>query len=98
MYAPLPTVLCRFLSKISRCLGHGLKMCILFRYNPQVILATFFVIYTTKVNRYYVSSVGNYSYSFMPIPLTLYRCVGHGLKMCILFGYNPQIFFVTFLN
>ena len=26
----------------------------------------------------------------MPIPLKLYRCLGHGLKMCILFGYNPQ--------
>ena len=25
------------------------------------------------------------------IPLKLYRCLGHGLKMCILFGYNPQI-------
>ena len=28
---------------------------------------------------------------FMSIPLKLYRCLGHGLKMCILFGYNPQI-------
>ena len=33
---------------------------------------------------------------FMPIVLILYRCFSHGLKMCICFGYNPQIIFVTF--
>ena len=32
----------------------------------------------------------------MPNPLKLYMCLGHGLTMCILFGYNPQIIFVTF--
>ena len=31
------------------------------------------------------------SYSFMQISLKLYRCFGHGLKMCICFGYNYQI-------
>ena len=31
--------------------------------------------------------VPNCSYSFMPIPLNLYRCLAHGLKMCILFAY-----------
>ena len=34
----------------------------------------------------------------MPIPLKLYRSLVHGLKMCILFGYNPQIIFVTFFT
>ena len=29
----------------------------------------------------------------MPIVLKLYRCFGSGLKICICFGYNPQIFF-----
>ena len=33
----------------------------------------------------------------MPIPLKLYRCLGHGLKMCILFGYNPQMSFDHFI-
>ena len=28
--------------------------------------------------------VGNFSYSFMPIPLELYRCLDHSLKMCII--------------
>ena len=23
------------------------------------------------------------------------RCLGHGLKMCILFGHNPQMIFLT---
>ena len=32
----------------------------------------------------------------MPIPSKLYRCLGHGLKMCKWFGYNLQIIFVTF--
>ena len=29
----------------------------------------------------------------------LHRCLGHGLKMCMLFGYNPQIrFCLVFLQ
>ena len=31
------------------------------------------------------------SYNFMPIFLKLYKCFCHGLKMCMWFGYNPQI-------
>ena len=35
----------------------------------------------------------------MPIPLKLYRCLGHGLKMCIWFQYNnPQIIFCNFFH
>ena len=56
------------------------------------------VMFPTKVNRYSVSCVCNSTYSFMPIPLQIYRCIGHGLKMRILFGYNPRINFVTFLQ
>ena len=83
--------------KHYRCLGHGLKMSILFGYNPQIIFCYFFlrkrtqVIFPAKVNRYLVPCVRNSSYSCTPIPLKLYRCLGHGLKMCILFAYNPQI-------
>ena len=34
----------------------------------------------------------------MPILLKLYRCSGHGLKMCMLcFVYNPQRLFVLLL-
>ena len=44
----------------------------------------------------YLVLVVNSSYSFMPIHLKLYRCLDHCLKMCILFGYNPRITYVTF--
>ena len=37
-------------------------------------------------------------YSFMPIVLKLYRCFGRGLRMCICFGYNPQIIVTFFKN
>ena len=89
-FAPIPL-------ELYTCLGYGLKMCILFRYHPKIIFFCHFfsqmnlVIFPIEVNRYYASCVCNFSYSFALIPLKLYRCSGHGLKMCILFGYNPQI-------
>ena len=54
------------------------------------------VIFTTKVNRFKIFCVGNSSYSFMPIPLKIYRYLGNGLKMCISFGNNPQFNFCNF--
>ena len=87
--------------KPYRCLGHDLMMCILFGYNPQINFYHFFqkmnlVIFPTKVNRYRVSCVCYSPNSFMPSIMKLYRFLGHDLKMCKLFGYNPQIFLVTF--
>ena len=32
----------------------------------------------------------------MPITLKLHMYFGHGLKICMWFGYNPQIIFITF--
>ena len=46
-----------------------------------------------KVNEQWVPCVRNSSYSLIPILLKLYRCCDHALKICILFGYNPQIIF-----
>ena len=88
--------------KLYRCFDHGLKMCILFEYNPQIIFCHFFhklnlAIFTGRVNGLKVFCVGNF-YSFMPIHLKLYRCSGHGLKMYKVFAYNPQIIFVTFFT
>ena len=40
----------------------------------------------------------NSSYNFIPILLKLYRCFCQGLKMCMTFGYNPQINFCHSLN
>ena len=51
-----------------------------------------------KVNGQWVPRVRNSSYSFMPIHLKLYMCYGHGLKICIWFGYNPWIIFCHFFH
>ena len=51
-----------------------------------------------KVNGQWVPCVRNFSYSFMPIHLKLYMCYGHGLKMCMWFGYNPWIIFCHFFS
>ena len=40
----------------------------------------------------------NSSYSFIPILLKLYRCCDHALKICMWFGYNPQINFCHFFR
>ena len=40
----------------------------------------------------------NSSYNFLPILLKLYRCFCQGLKMCMTFGYNPQINFCHFFH
>ena len=40
----------------------------------------------------------NSSYSLMPIHLKLYMCYGHGLKICMWFGYNPWIIFCHFFH
>ena len=37
----------------------------------------------------------NSPFSSMPILCKLYRCFGHGLTMCMWFGYNPQVIFVN---
>ena len=44
----------------------------------------------------FVPCVHNSSYSFMPIALKLYMCYGHGLKICMWFGDNRQIIFLSF--
>ena len=51
-----------------------------------------------KVNGQWVACVRNSSYSFMPIHLKLYMSYGHGLKICMWFGYNPWIIFCHFFH
>ena len=46
-----------------------------------------------KVNGHWVPCVRNFSFSYMPINLKLYMYYGHGLKICMWFGYNPWIIF-----
>ena len=53
-----------------------------------------------KVNghRYRVPCACNSFYSYILILLKLYRCLNHALKICMWFGYNPQINFYLFFR
>ena len=95
------------LLKLYRCCDHASKICMWFGYNPQINfyhffrnlnLAIFSGIFTMKVNGQWVPFVRNSSYSFMPIHLKLFMCYGHGLKICMWFGYNPWIIFCHFFT
>ena len=95
------------LLKLYRCFKDGLKICILFFQNPEIIFYHFFPIfnlrhfsspYTTDMYMEYVPCIGNSSYSFWRILLKLYKCFKDGLKICILFFQNPEIIFYHFLR
>ena len=51
---------------------------------------------TIKLNIKWILCVHSSTYSFMAIRLKLYRWLGHGLEVCMCFGYNPQTIFDTF--
>ena len=85
-----------YMTKLTRSfetlLGHDLNMCILFAYNSQIILSLFYKLHLVIIQAlFYIQSkqiVGTWcetppTASFMPIFRKLYRCFGHGLKMCI---------------
>ena len=90
-------------SKLNRCFSHGLKICMWFGYNAQIIFCHFFrmlnLVFSSGIfTRCWVPCVRNSSYSFVPILLKLHRCYGHGRKICMWFAYNPQIIFFCMLN
>ena len=86
--------------KLYRCFWHGPKMCMWFGYNPQIkcyyCFSRSWYYMCSCVYRWWVPCIRNSSYSFLPIFLSMYRCFGHDLKMCIWCGYNPQINCITF--
>ena len=94
--------------KLYRCFKDGLKICILFFQNPEIIFYHFFHIFNLDIFRAlilctdmymeYVPCIGNSSYSFWRILLKLYRCFKDGLKICILFFQNPEIIFYHFFR
>ena len=92
--------------KLHWCFCHGLKICMWFAYNPQTIFVTFLKVaishissmITSKVNGKGILCGRNFSYSFIRILLKLHRCFGHGLKICMWFGYNRQYILVTFFR
>ena len=78
-----------------------------FRYNPQIIFFLLFsqvelshfpgIIYN-NVNGQGIPCGRKFSYSVMLILLKLDWCFCHGLKICMWFGYNPQIIFCFFFE
>ena len=50
---------------------------------------------TFQMKIYWVHCRHNSSYSFPPIILKLFWCFLHGMKMCMWFGYNPLIIFIS---
>ena len=62
----------------------------------QVELSHFSGIIYNNVNGQGIPCWLNSSYSFILILLKLHWCFGHGLKICMWFGYNPQIIFCHF--
>ena len=60
---------------------------------PQLKLSHFWGANSTKYIYIRYPGVRNFSNSFMPIFFKLYMCFCHGRKLCIWFGYNPQIKF-----
>ena len=99
-YSYMPILL-----KLYRCFCHGLEMCSGLGIIPEYFLwlflhfklSHFSGVNTIKVYIYWVLCVHNTSNSFIPTFLKLYRCFCHGLKMCMWFGYNPEIKFCQFL-
>ena len=54
----------------------------------QVELSHFSGLFYNNVNEQGVPCERNSSYSFIQILLKLHWCFGHGLKICMWFGYN----------
>ena len=63
---------------------------------PHFELSHFWSANSTKCMYIGYPCVRNFSNSFMPFFLKLYRCFCHDRRMCIEFGYNPQIIFCHF--
>ena len=76
------------LLKLYRCFCHDLKICMWFGYYPEIIFCHFYCNLNLVIFKcfYYQSEkiVGT-------LCAQLHSCFGHGLKICMWFGYNPQI-------
>ena len=103
------------LLKLHRCFGHGLKICMWFGYNPQIIFCPPPFRRKAEGHSFRHSVLPSVLPSFRPPnivgtlcaqlllqfyadPLKLYRCFSHGLKICMWFGYYPEIIFCHFFR
>ena len=89
--------------KLCSCFCQGLKICIMFSCNPQIIFCHFFrslnlVIFWLNFFQSWVPCECNSSYNFSQIFLKLCRFICQGLKMCMMFGCNPQMIFCYFFG
>ena len=100
-----PTVLYRFFLNFTGVLvmvlryacGLDIFVRLFFLLFLQVELCHFSGIIYNKVNGQGIPCGRNFSRSFIQILSKLHWCFGHGLKICMWFGYNPQIIFCYFL-
>ena len=77
---------------LIKCFGHGLKMCMWFGYNPQIILLLFPRVEHSYFQAFLLSKCMTPP-TVLPFLLKLHKCFGHSLKICMWFGYNPQFIF-----
>ena len=90
--------------KLCTCFLHCLKMCMWFACNPYIICFTFSTLrfFSFSDLRLYESvvTVGTlWAQLLIQFYTNLFETLHmfpHGLKMCMWFGYNPWINFVTF--
>ena len=95
-----PTVLCRFFWNFTGVLamvwryacGLDIILRLFLSLFSQVELSHILSIIYNKLNGQGIPCGRNSSYSFILILLKLHLCFGHGLKICMRFGYNQIIF------
>ena len=90
----LPLFLCCYAPAIRR-MRKGIKRCPCPSVRPSVRAS---VRPSVRPSFKWVLCERNSSYNLIPILLKLYRCFCQGLKMCMTFGYNPQINFCHFFH
>ena len=89
--------LIQILLKLNRHCDHGLKICMWLGYTPQIYFCHFFrnlnlVIFRTFSHPSWGHSV-LLTHFLVPILLRLNRCLDDASKVCMWFGYNPQVNF-----
>ena len=95
------------LSKLNRCFVHGLKICMWFGYSPKIFFGHFFHKFNLAIFQAFLQSKWiDSGYLVCATPPTVLcwffwnftDVFFHGLKICMWFGYSPQIIFCHFFH
>ena len=87
----------RILLKLYRCFKDGLKICILFFQNPEIMFYYFLRIFNLDIFRALILQICIWSmYLVSATPPTVFG--KDGLEICILFFQNPEIIFYHFFR